>query len=158
MSCLESTLNATKQQKQHTIITDVSYVPLASWLLLFTFHFLWFLTVSRAAQSVQCLVYGLDDRAIKVQSSAGAKDFSSNLCVQTGSGAHPASCTMGTGVPSQGLKRGRGVTLTIHPHLVPRSRMSRSYTSSPPSAFMACSGTALALVVPKTFHSTPLGE
>jgi hypothetical protein len=25
------------------------------------------------------------------------QDFSSNLCVQTGSGAHPASCTMGTG-------------------------------------------------------------
>jgi hypothetical protein len=24
-------------------------------------------------------------------------DFSSSLCVQTGSGAHPASCTMGTG-------------------------------------------------------------
>jgi hypothetical protein len=29
----------------------------------------------------------------------GAKDFSSILCVQTGSGAHPASCTMGTGGP-----------------------------------------------------------
>jgi hypothetical protein len=28
------------------------------------------------------------------------------------------------------------------PHLVPRSRMSRSYTSSPPSSFVACSGTA----------------
>jgi hypothetical protein len=41
--------------------------------------------------------YGLDDRAIGVRSSAGAKDFFSNLCVQTGSGAHPASCTMGTG-------------------------------------------------------------
>jgi hypothetical protein len=41
--------------------------------------------------------YGLDDRAIRVRSPAGAKDFSSNLCVQTGSGAHPASCTMGTG-------------------------------------------------------------
>jgi hypothetical protein len=27
------------------------------------------------------------------------KDFSSSLCVQTGSGAHPASCTMGTGSP-----------------------------------------------------------
>jgi hypothetical protein len=26
------------------------------------------------------------------------KDFSSSLCVQTGSGAHPASCTMETGV------------------------------------------------------------
>jgi hypothetical protein len=41
--------------------------------------------------------YGLDDRASGVRSPAGAKDFSSNLCVQTGSGAHPASCTMGTG-------------------------------------------------------------
>jgi hypothetical protein len=41
--------------------------------------------------------YGLDDRAIGVRSPAGAKDFSSILCVQTGSGAHPASCTMGTG-------------------------------------------------------------
>jgi hypothetical protein len=35
------------------------------------------------------------------------------------------------GVLSPGLNRGRGVTLTTHPHLVPRSRMSRSYTSSP---------------------------
>jgi hypothetical protein len=43
--------------------------------------------------------YRLDDRAIGVRSSAGAKDFSSILCVQTGSGAHPASCTMGTGGP-----------------------------------------------------------
>jgi hypothetical protein len=51
------------------------------------------------------------------------------------------------GVLSPGLKRSRGVTLTTHPHLVPRSRMSRSYTSSPPSAFMACSGTALVLAV-----------
>jgi hypothetical protein len=41
--------------------------------------------------------YGLDDRAIGVRSPAGAKDFSSSLCVQTGSRAHPASCTMGTG-------------------------------------------------------------
>jgi hypothetical protein len=32
---------------------------------------------------------------------------------------------------SPGVKRGRGVTLTTHPHLVPRSRLSRSYTSSP---------------------------
>jgi hypothetical protein len=41
--------------------------------------------------------YGLDDRAIEVRSSAGAKDFSCLLSAQTGSGAHPASCTMGTG-------------------------------------------------------------
>jgi hypothetical protein len=48
--------------------------------------------------------YGLDDRAIGVQFPAGAKDFSSNLCVQTGSGAHPAFGTMGTGGPFSGLK------------------------------------------------------
>jgi hypothetical protein len=47
------------------------------------------------------------------------------------------------GVLSPGVKRGRGVTLTTRPHLVPRSRMSRSCTSSsPPNASMACSGTA----------------
>jgi hypothetical protein len=34
--------------------------------------------------------YGLDDRVIEVRSPARAKDFSSSLCVQTGSGAHPA--------------------------------------------------------------------
>jgi len=35
-------------------------------------------------------------------------------------------------VLSPGVKRGRGVMLTTHPYLVPRSWMSRSYTSSPP--------------------------
>jgi hypothetical protein len=46
---------------------------------------------------------------------------------------------------SLGVKHGQGVTLTTHPHLVPRSRISRSYTSSPPKhlASMACSGTTL---------------
>jgi hypothetical protein len=87
--------------------------------------------------------YGLDNRAIDVRSPAEAKDFLSSLSVQTGSDAHPASCTMGTGGPFPGIKRGRGVTLTTHPHLVPRSRMSRSYTSSLPSASVACSGTDL---------------
>jgi hypothetical protein len=43
--------------------------------------------------------YGLDDRAIGVRSAVGEKDFSSNLCVHTGSGAHPGSCTMGTEGP-----------------------------------------------------------
>ena len=33
--------------------------------------------------------------------------------VQTGPGEHPSSCTMGTG-SFQGVKRGRGVTLTPH--------------------------------------------
>jgi hypothetical protein len=52
--------------------------------------------------------YGLDDRAIGVRSPAGAKDFSSDLCVQTGSEAHPASCTKGTGGPFPGGKSAAG--------------------------------------------------
>jgi hypothetical protein len=48
--------------------------------------------------------YGLDDRTIEVRSPEEAKDFSCNLCVQTGSGAHPASCTMVTGGPFPGGK------------------------------------------------------
>jgi hypothetical protein len=48
--------------------------------------------------------YALDDLAIKVQSLAKAKDISCSLCVQTSSGVHPASCTMGTGGPFPGGK------------------------------------------------------
>jgi hypothetical protein len=61
-----------------------------------------------------------------------AKDFSSNLSVQTGSGTHPASCTKGTegSFPKGKARPGRDADHS--PHLVPRSRMSRSYTSSPP--------------------------
>jgi hypothetical protein len=34
----------------------------------------------------------------------GKTNFSSSLCFQTGSGAHPASCTIGTGGPLPGAK------------------------------------------------------
>ena len=50
------------------------------------------------------------------------RDFPS---VQTGPGAHPASCKMGTG-SFPGVKCGRGVLLTTHPLLVPRSWKSRA--------------------------------
>jgi hypothetical protein len=46
------------------------------------------------------------------------------------------------GLLSPGLKRSRGVTLTTRPHLVPRSSMSRSYTSTPPKRLHGFSGTA----------------
>jgi hypothetical protein len=39
--------------------------------------------------------YRLDDQVIQVRSPTGA-DFSSSPCVQTGSGAHSASYSMGT--------------------------------------------------------------
>jgi hypothetical protein len=75
------------------------------------------------------------------------KDFFSSHFIQTSSGAQPATCTMGTGVLSPGLERSWGAMLTTHPHLVLRSRMSRSYTSCPSSTFVACSGTALAFSI-----------
>jgi len=59
--------------------------------------------------------------------------FSASL--QTGPGAHPVSCTMGTG-SFPGVKSGWGVTLTPHPLLVLWSRKSR--TSTPPMSHMAC--------------------
>ena len=45
--------------------------------------------------------------------------------VQTGPGAHPTSCTMGTG-SFPGVKCGRDVLLTTHPLLVPRSWKNRA--------------------------------
>jgi len=45
--------------------------------------------------------------------------------VQTGPGAHPASCTMGT-ESFPGVKSGRGMTLIPYPLLVPWSRESRA--------------------------------
>jgi hypothetical protein len=65
--------------------------------------------------------YGLDDRAIEVRSPVETKDFSSSLCVQTGSGAHPASCTMGTGGPFPGGKTRPGHDADHSPRLVNRS-------------------------------------
>jgi len=50
--------------------------------------------------------------------------------VQTGPGAHPASCTMGTW-SFPGVRSGRGMTLTPHPLLVPWSRKNRAITLLP---------------------------
>jgi hypothetical protein len=77
--------------------------------------------------------YGLDDRAIGVRSPAEAKDFSSILCVQTGSGAHPASSQMGTGDPFPGGKARPGRDADHSPlssaEVVNEQEL---YTSSPP--------------------------
>jgi hypothetical protein len=45
---------------------------------------------------------------------------------------------VGTAGRYPGVKRGRGVTLTTHPHLVARSWMSRSYTSRPCACVVCC--------------------
>jgi hypothetical protein len=61
--------------------------------------------------------YRLDDRAIEVRSPTGA-DFSSSLCVHTGSEAHQASYPMGTGGSFPGGK----------------ARLGRDADHSPPSS------------------------
>jgi hypothetical protein len=55
--------------------------------------------VSRVAQSVYCLATGWTTGRSRFDPRQRRKDFSFSLCVQTGSGAHPASCTMGTEGP-----------------------------------------------------------
>jgi hypothetical protein len=69
--------------------------------------------------------YGLDGPGI--ESRWGVR-FSAP--VQTGPGAHPASCTMGNGT-FPGVKRpGRGVDYLPHP--APSLKKEYSYTSTPP--------------------------
>jgi hypothetical protein len=65
--------------------------------------------------------YGPDD--LGIESRGVGLRFSAP--VQTGPGAQPASCTMGTGSFS-GIKSGQCVTLTPHPLLVPWSRKGRA--------------------------------
>jgi len=64
--------------------------------------------------------YGLDGPGIE---SLWEARFSAP--VQTSPGAHPASCTMGTG-SFPGVKSGQGVTLTPHLLLVPCARKGRA--------------------------------
>jgi hypothetical protein len=50
-------------------------------------------------------INGPDDRGFSAIFPAGAGSFSLQLCVQNGSGAHPASYPMGTRGTSLGIKR-----------------------------------------------------
>jgi hypothetical protein len=60
--------------------------------------------VSRVAQSVQCLATGWTTGLLKFDPRQRRKNFSSSLCVETGSVAHPASCPMSSGGPLPGSK------------------------------------------------------
>ena len=72
------------------------------------------------------ICYGLDGPRIE---SPCRERFSAP--VQVGPGAHPASCTMGSGPLSRG-QIGRGMVLTTHSHITPRVKKEQSYTSTPP--------------------------
>jgi hypothetical protein len=62
----------------------------------FTFIFLPLCDKSRDSSVGIALGYGPDDRGSRVRFPAGAGNFSLHHRVQNGSGAHPASCPMGT--------------------------------------------------------------
>jgi hypothetical protein len=74
--------------------------------------------------------YGLNNRVIEVRSPTGA-DFFLAPASRPALGPTQPPIQWVLGGLSPGIKRGRGVKLTTHPYLVPRLRMSRSYTSSP---------------------------
>ena len=76
--------------------------------------------------------YGLDGPGIESRWEAR-----SSAPIQTGPGAHPASCKMGTG-SFPGVKSGRGLTLTPHPLLVSWSRKSRGIPLLPSMNRTAC--------------------
>jgi hypothetical protein len=61
--------------------------------------------MSRGSSGSIVYDYGLEDRG---SIPDRAEDFSSSLCVQTGSEAHPASYPMGTGGPFPGGKARHG--------------------------------------------------
>jgi hypothetical protein len=62
------------------------------------------LLAAGVAQSVLCLNTDWTDGRSRLDPRLKQDDFSSNLCAQTGCGAHPASCPMGTGSPFPGRK------------------------------------------------------
>jgi len=64
--------------------------------------------------------------------------------VQTGPGAHPASCKMGNG-SFPGVKCGRGVLLTTHPLLVPRSWKNIAIPLPTSGPHRTCNGITLPL-------------
>jgi hypothetical protein len=82
------------------------------------------------------LGYGLDDRGSKVRFPAGAGNFSLHHRVQNGSGAHPASCPVGSRGAFPGVKRLERVADHSSPS-VPRSRMRRAVPPFPQYVFIA---------------------
>ena len=104
----------TKAEKPHTDISVITICVLRTqWIIEHCFSFFCYLCMCGPGSSVGIATELRAGRSgIEIE-----RDFSP---VQTGSGAHPASCKTGTG-SFPGVKCGRDVLLTTHPLLVPRS-------------------------------------
>jgi hypothetical protein len=100
------------QQALRLITLDIRASSSAVTYILITYKhsdYLFTLVVGAGlVQSVYCLATGWTTRRSGFDSRRGQRFFPSILCVQTGSGAQPASCTMGTGGPFPGGKSAAG--------------------------------------------------
>jgi hypothetical protein len=128
----------------------LTYFSVVLWMriyILFAFApscgFFWrkyFIVGAGEAQSVYCLT---TDWTTGVRSPTEAENFSSSLCVQTGSGAHPASCTLGNGGP---FPEGKALPGRDFDHSPPSSAEVKNEwelaipSLATPCASMACSG------------------
>jgi hypothetical protein len=83
-------------------------------------------------RAVIALGYGLEDRGSRVRFPAGNGNFSLHHRIKNGSVTHQASYRMGTRGGA-----GRGVKLTTHLHVVPRSRMRGARPPLPQYVFIA---------------------
>jgi hypothetical protein len=106
-----------------------SFLPPPYIIFSFFFNPLLSLSVSRVAQSVWLRARRPDYRG-SIPGS-GERIFSLASVSRPALG-RPVQWVPGVLFP--GLKRGWSMTLITHTHLVPRSRMSRSYTFPPPQA------------------------
>jgi hypothetical protein len=93
------------------------------------------------------------DCATGVRSPSEVNIFSSSLYVHISSEAHPSSYQTASGGPFPAGKAQPGRDANPHPHVAPRSRMSRSYTFHLSlSACMACSGKPFFLITFVSCH------
>jgi hypothetical protein len=129
--------NSPRASPCHRILILFRSVNLADALQ----HKIWWITFtvwkSRDISVGIALGYGLKDRGSRVRFPAGAGNFSLHHCVQNGSGAHPASCPMGTGVLSLGVKRSGREADHSYPSSTEVKKMSGAIPPLPQYAFMA---------------------
>jgi hypothetical protein len=97
---------------------------------------MWVQVTTAVTQSVQRLGYEVNGPGFRVRVPAKARDFSLLQNVKTGSGSHTASCSMGKGVRSWGLK-GPGRDVNQAPLSSAQLKCDWSYTSIPLCAFTA---------------------
>jgi hypothetical protein len=107
-----------------------SYISRSTRPYLFEYH-------DTRAGIAQWYSTGLRAGRSGVRVPAGAGNFTLLHRLQTGSGAHTASYSVGTTNSFPGVKR-PGREATTHLHLVPMSRMCGATPPIPKYAFMAC--------------------